>query len=92
MLLNILVDLVIGAIPFLGDLFDFAWKANSRNLALLEKHGIEREKPGTGDWLFVLSSVALVLALLAVPVIALAVLMQGLRDAWIPGPPVWRLL
>jgi hypothetical protein len=31
-------DFVIGAIPFLGDLFDFAWKANRKNARLLEQH------------------------------------------------------
>jgi hypothetical protein len=35
---NILVETVVGAIPFLGDLFDFVWKANAKNLALIEQH------------------------------------------------------
>ena len=35
---NIALDALIGAIPLLGDLFDFGWKANSKNLQLLEKH------------------------------------------------------
>ncbi|HYG70543.1 MAG TPA: DUF4112 domain-containing protein [Anaeromyxobacteraceae bacterium] len=34
--LNLGVDAVIGAIPFAGDVFDFGWKANRRNLRLLE--------------------------------------------------------
>lgn len=38
MLGNIVIDLLIGAIPVLGDLFDFAFKANTRNLRLLEHH------------------------------------------------------
>jgi Domain of unknown function (DUF4112) len=38
MVSNILLDSVVGAIPLLGDLFDVAWKANSRNLVLLESH------------------------------------------------------
>jgi hypothetical protein len=37
MLANILVEVVGGAIPVLGDLFDMAFKANLRNLALLEE-------------------------------------------------------
>ncbi|HSG47182.1 MAG TPA: DUF4112 domain-containing protein [Longimicrobiales bacterium] len=39
---NLLVDAALGAIPFLGDLFDFAWKANDRNLSLLEAHAADR--------------------------------------------------
>ncbi|WP_372638107.1 DUF4112 domain-containing protein [Fodinibius sp.] len=35
---NILLDVVIGAIPLLGDLFDVAWKANIRNAELLEEY------------------------------------------------------
>ena len=35
---NILVETLIGTIPVLGDLFDFAWQANTRNLALIEGH------------------------------------------------------
>jgi hypothetical protein len=35
---NILVEALIGTIPLLGDLFDFAWQANTRNLALIERH------------------------------------------------------
>lgn len=35
---NIAVDLTIGAIPLLGDLFDVYWKSNLRNARLLEEH------------------------------------------------------
>jgi hypothetical protein len=38
MLTNVAVDAVAGAIPFLGDLFDMGWKANTRNLDLLERY------------------------------------------------------
>ena len=43
MMANIFIELVIGAIPLVGDLFDFAWKANSRNLGLMERAAV----PGT---------------------------------------------
>ena len=35
---NLVVDVVVGAVPVLGDLFDAGFKANLRNLALLERH------------------------------------------------------
>ena len=55
MVLNVLIDTGVGAIPVLGDLFDFGWKANEWNLALLERHAM----PGpsavvSGDYLFVI--------------------------------------
>ena len=37
MLANVGIDAAIGAIPVVGDLFDFGWKANARNVALLER-------------------------------------------------------
>lgn len=43
MLANVGVDTVLGAVPFLGDAFDVAWKANARNLTLLERY---LEEPG----------------------------------------------
>jgi hypothetical protein len=36
MLMNLLVDAVVGAIPLFGDLFDFAFKAHVRNQRLLQ--------------------------------------------------------
>jgi len=36
MLFNVAVDAGVGAIPIAGDLFDIGWKANRRNLELLE--------------------------------------------------------
>ena len=38
MLLNVAIDTVAGAVPLVGDLFDVGWRANARNVALLERH------------------------------------------------------
>lgn len=38
MLGNVAVDLAAGAVPVVGDIMDFAWKANRKNLRLLERH------------------------------------------------------
>ena len=35
---NILLETIVGAVPFLGDVFDFMWQANTRNMALIEQH------------------------------------------------------
>jgi hypothetical protein len=37
MLANVAVDTVAGSVPLVGDLFDVAYKSNTRNLALLER-------------------------------------------------------
>lgn len=38
MLGNVAFDTIVGAVPLLGDLFDAGWKANTRNVALLERY------------------------------------------------------
>lgn len=38
MVLNVGIDTVIGTIPLIGDLFDAGWKANARNVAMIERH------------------------------------------------------
>src|SRR5688572_25083957 len=53
------IDLTVGAIPFVGDLFDVYWKANRRNVELLRRHfqatpRMER-KLKRGDTVFVAS-------------------------------------
>lgn len=35
---NIVLDLLTGAIPLIGDVFDLGFKANRRNVALLREH------------------------------------------------------
>ena len=37
MVANVAIDTLGGSVPVIGDLFDVAWKSNSRNLALLEQ-------------------------------------------------------
>lgn len=44
---NVLMDLLIGALPLVGDLFDFGFKANRRNVGLLREHfGRPVHRPG----------------------------------------------
>jgi hypothetical protein len=63
--LNIIIDSVVGAIPLVGNLFDFAWKANALNMQLLERHAnstaTERHKHSVWDWLLVGGMIAAVL-------------------------------
>jgi hypothetical protein len=35
---NIALETLVGAIPILGDIFDFAWKANRKNADLLDAY------------------------------------------------------
>lgn len=38
MVFNSVIDWLIGTIPLIGDLFDWGWKANNRNAAILRAH------------------------------------------------------
>jgi len=60
---NIAIDALVGAVPVLGDVFDIVWKANLRNVALLERHAIDPAGAGKSDRFFVVLVVGTVVAL-----------------------------
>ena len=45
MILNVTIDLIFGAIPLAGDVFDFLFEENMKNMRLLEKHRNRRRPP-----------------------------------------------
>lgn len=61
---NVAIEAVVGAIPFLGDLFDAGWKANLRNLRLVEAHLGDPRATTRASRGWVAGAVALVLLLL----------------------------
>jgi hypothetical protein len=71
MLLNLAIDLAVGLVPFAGDVADVFWKANTRNVVLLERHAGQAGRPSAGDWIFVGAVIAVILAIAAVPFILL---------------------
>lgn len=38
MILNVMIDNFLDVFPILGNILDFVWKANNKNMILLEKH------------------------------------------------------
>jgi hypothetical protein len=71
MLLNTGVDLVVGAVPLLGDLFDAGFKANLRNLALLERYAVPGVTPRRSDYVFIGLCLLLLAALATAPLVLL---------------------
>ncbi|MDB5014779.1 MAG: hypothetical protein JWQ25_2981 [Daejeonella sp.] len=62
MVLNIVLDFIIGAIPIIGNIFDFTYKANSRNIKLLKEHYLENKHQGSGkNIVFIVLVILLVL-------------------------------
>ncbi len=70
MALNVVIDTAVGAIPFLGDLFDFAFKANTKNLQIL-RESIRGERRAGRDWLFVGAVMLALLAALILPILVI---------------------
>ena len=68
---NIILDSLAGTIPVIGDLFDVGWKANVRNITLLEKH-LELAEAHKSDRLFILGLI-LLLALIILGFTAITV-------------------
>ncbi len=56
MLLNLAIDALVGLIPLAGDLFDFGFKANQRNLALLTDRAHQGGRATVKDWLAVVGA------------------------------------
>ena len=82
MLLNVGIEALFGAVPFLGDLFDAAFKANARNVTILRS---ELAKPGSTRR----SSTAVVLAV----IVALVVILGGIGwVAFMVLQAVWQAI
>jgi hypothetical protein len=69
MIRNLIIDLLIGAIPIVGDLFDFVFKAHRKNVALLVKRHVFGPSP-LRDWAVVVGAALVFLGALALPLVA----------------------
>ena len=79
MMTNVAIDTLVGSIPIVGDLFDFLYKANTKNLRIYQESMVGRREP-VKDWATVVLFVALALVLLAIPVtVAILLLTRILR-------------
>ncbi|MBE9229777.1 DUF4112 domain-containing protein [Phormidium sp. LEGE 05292] len=72
---NILFDTFAGSVPIAGDIFDVAWKANVRNVALLEEYlqlPESNEKPD--KWFLVLLLIGLIMFVAVVGTISILII------------------
>lgn len=71
MVANLGIDAVVGSVPLVGDVFDAVWKANDRNVALLERR-LDEPGGGTRDrWVLFGLGALLVGCLLAISLASL---------------------
>ena len=82
MVTNLVIEVGVGMVPVLGNLFDIGWRANRRNYHLLEQSltGVRRDT--WKDWLF--------MGLLALGLIVLAML-PFLLLLWVGGAVLHQL-
>ena len=76
MVANVGIEVVVGAIPILGDMFDIAWRANRRNYALLAGSLTEPRKHTIQSWIFLIGLCVLLAGLVLLPMLLLAWLMD----------------
>ncbi|WP_374950656.1 DUF4112 domain-containing protein [Mucilaginibacter sp.] len=60
MTINICIDALLGAVPLLGQVTDFYFKANTRNILLLKEHYQEGKHTGDGKAIIALLLIILV--------------------------------
>jgi len=79
MVLNAIIDAVGGAVPVVGDLFDFGWKATEWNMTLLERHALPGRPATSGDHLFVILCVGAVAVAALLPILVVWATFAWLR-------------
>lgn len=78
MVLNLLLDLGIGAIPLIGDVYDVVFRSNTRNLDLFRRHALDPGATTRGERAFFLG-----LALVLIGVAWLALVLLGVALNWL---------
>lgn len=63
MSINILLDAFIGGIPLIGQVFDFFFKSNTRNLRLLQEHYVEGKHQGSGKGTIIIAVLVMLVVL-----------------------------
>lgn len=78
MIVNLLIDLAIGAIPLVGDVFDLAFRSNTRNLELFRRHALHAGASTRGERTFFLGLLLLLAGVAWLLFAAIGALLQVL--------------
>jgi len=85
MVANVAIEVGVGAVPVLGDLFDIAWRANRRNYRLLERSLEAPRRDTWRDWVFMLLLGAALVAMAMLPFL-LVLWLGGSLLRWMHAP------
>ena len=80
MVVNLGIDVLVGAIPFIGDAFDIAWKANRRNYALMVRHLNQPRVHTWKDYVFLVCIAAALVAIFVAPLVVIVWLVGRLLN------------
>ena len=83
MLVNAFTDALIGAIPVAGNIGDIFWRANARNLELLERHARPGAAPSRSDY---------VVASLLAAVFGIVVFIPVMLAIWLAASLWWWMV
>ena len=78
MVANVGIGVVIGAVPFFGDMFDIYWKANRRNYALLTRHIEQPYRHSWRDWAFLMFIGVVTVSIFTAPLVVVVWLVSWL--------------
>ena len=73
MVVNVAIDSLLGSIPIVGDIFDFAYKANVKNVEIY-RQAIRGTRHPVKDWSFIVLVFAILMVIIALPIIGLVFL------------------
>ena len=75
MAINIGIDYLVGSIPFIGDAFDFFWKANKQNMELIRERATGHGEGKTSDYIFIFALIGVLILILIGSIIASGVIL-----------------
>ena len=78
MLMNLAGDAVLGFIPFLGDIVDFGFKANQRNVELLSERVEHGGRATPRDWLILVGAVLAFIAVISLVIYGIVALVRAI--------------
>lgn len=82
MAFNVALEGLVGLVPLVGDVFDAAWKANQRNLVLLEAHFDNPRRTVKSSRLFVAGLAAALVAFIVLIGAAAVLIARALWQAF----------
>jgi len=80
MVLNLLLDLGVGAIPILGDAYDLFFRSNSRNLDLFRRHALDPHASTRGERAFFAGLLLVIVGILWLAFVALGTIIDLLAN------------